>query len=124
MAAPLYFNDAHPLLSDDAQELDSTALEAHAVVAEQVLGLAGTDLEDDAITQAGCAVALQINYQVALPPEVWAIKVDKTGPLETQYRDALPEVNPLAAAMVSSILTGAGEADAPGAGWNFMGPRR
>lgn len=121
---PLYSIAGNPLLSTEAAALSPEALEAHNIVAEEVLGLVGTTYTGDEAVRAAHAVALQVNYQVSLPPSVWSVKEEQVGPLKTVYRDNLPPVNPFAASMVSSLLIAVTGSAGVGAGWARFGPRR
>jgi hypothetical protein len=119
----IYDIDGHPLLSAAALALSPEALEAHGSVAERVLGLtdvatmSGTDAEE-----AANAVAIQVNYQLALPSQLWAVKKDTTGPLTTEYRDNPPPVSSTAKAIVDGLLFE--EDDRTSRGWTQALPRR
>lgn len=63
---PTYDVTGHPLLSDAAQALRSSELEAQADAAEEVLGIAGTSYSGDDETRLLVALARQVNHQVAL----------------------------------------------------------
>jgi hypothetical protein len=105
-ATPKYPIGGHPLLSDDVAALDVEALDAQTLVAERVLGLAGTTLTGTDVDEATNAVAMQVNYQVALPPEVWVLTGATRGARSESYRGALPPVHPHAQVIVAALLPG------------------
>jgi hypothetical protein len=119
----LYPVDGHPLLSPAAAALDADALEAQSRVAERVLGLADTNFTgDDAIT-ASDAVALQVSYQVAMPPEQAIILSETRGSRSVTYRGGsasgvMAMVSATAQAIVDGLIGTNGSA------WGVAGPRR
>lgn len=59
----------HPLLTDQAKQLDADSLEAHGRVAEQLLGLLSFPVfgdGTDSFLSAKDAVALQVSHQVEM----------------------------------------------------------
>lgn len=110
----------HPLLSAEASALDPAVLGEHAMVAERVLGLSGSSYEGDDALEASRAVALQINYQLSIPPEVWALQSSGRGARSVSYRATLPSAYPPAAEIVGAL---AGP-DVDTSGWATFPPRR
>lgn len=101
----------HSLLSPDAAALSAEALEAEANVAELILGIADSDYRDQYAERAALAVALQVNYQVALDPAAAALSSwSMAGRGEVFRFMGVPEVNPVAAKIVAG-LPQAGAAD-------------
>lgn len=92
----------HPLLSPAAIALDAEAFEAHARVAEAVLGLSGADLSDADALMALDAVALQVNFQVdVLPDRDWG-SVVREDPFYYQDKDTW--ANPVALRMAKRLV--------------------
>jgi hypothetical protein len=119
---PLYPVAGHALLSPAAARLGEAELNAQTLISERLLGLAGTSLTDDDALEAANANALQVSYQVAMPPEQAIVLTETRGARTVTYRGGtgagLSFVYAQAQAIVDAIL---GE---PSGSWGFAGPRR
>lgn len=120
----LYFDPLHPLLSPAALALGTSnpdALDAQAMVAERLLGLAGTDLTDDEdLENAALADALQVNWQLANPIDEANIQSETRGSRSVTYRSggvATALVNPAALEIVDGLFPRSSN-------WAGFGPRR
>ncbi len=109
---------AHALLSDESKRLDSEVIDAHTMIAERVLGLVGLNVLDEDVEEVEHALALQVNYQVALPPDVWALAGKGRGARNESYRATLPPVSPQAKVIIDGLY------GATGGRWVPFGPRR
>ncbi len=98
----------HPLLTDDARDLEPLDLEAHVRVAETLLGLlkftafaAGTDF----YARASDAVALQVNYQAAAGIDAFTMANERRGARSMTYRGRtrMPPIHPMARKIISGI---------------------
>jgi hypothetical protein len=100
------------LLSTDAQALDAAVLAAQVLIAAEVLGLPFDDetLSDEEWDRAVLAIALQVNYQVVLPPEVWALASISRGARSESYRgaDRLPPAHAQAKVIADRIMRSSG----------------
>ncbi len=94
----------HPLLGDEAKELDQDVLEAHGRIAEQVLGLAGSELGGDEAEAAKDAIVLQINYQLEnLPDRDYGALIAET-PFRWLDDPEIVAINPLALRMAARLV--------------------
>lgn len=94
----------HALLTETSLSVET--LEAHTLIAEQLLGLAGANLTGDDLEAAKAALALQVNYQVdVLPDRDWDT-ISEEDPFEYLNRSAKEYigVNPVAARMVRALM--------------------
>lgn len=117
---PLYKIADHPLLSDPALALEHEVLDAQADVAELVLGLAGTEYTGVMAERAATAVALQVNYQLVVTPDVLAMTVHREGERQEEYRAALPDVYPPSARIVATLNEAGEEAINDAANWDTV----
>ena len=118
---PLYEVAGHPLLNEAAQRLGSEALAAQTVLAEELLGLAGTSFTGADLERVKMAVALQVSLQATLPMEALLIKSESRGARTVTYRDNLADIlQPQAVLLVDSLLVDTDQ----GGGWATAGPRR
>lgn len=110
--ANLYTIDAHPLLSQEAKTLGVDTLEAHARVAETMLGLLNFTAFDpvtdpDKYARATDAVALQVSYQVEAGMDAFVLSSHTRGGRTLTYRGAgvrrMPTIHSLAKKIVSQI---------------------
>jgi hypothetical protein len=119
----LYPVTGHPLLSAEASKLDPAALEAQTLVAERLLGFTGTYFVGDEAIEAASANALQVSYQVAMPPEQSIIQSESRGSRSVTYRGqttgTMSMVSAVAMAIADGLLTKDG-----GTSWGIAGPRR
>lgn len=108
---PRYAPDA-ALLSPEASGLGEPALTAQADVAEDLLGLAGTQYEGEDAARLSRAVALQVNHQVAIGAEGTALSMSVRGSRTQVFRGtggAPPMVSAAAAKIVAQVMaTGGG----------------
>lgn len=99
---PTFDVTEHPLLSTGALELSPDELDAHARIAEQLLGLAGASLTGDEAEAAKDAIVLQVNYQVdTLPDRDWGALVEER-PFKWSEKDAM--INPVALRMAGRLV--------------------
>src|SRR3954468_579468 len=122
--ASTYSIVGHPLLSEDVTELDAAVQLAHAEVAERLLGLSGTHLSGQDAIDASNAVAMQVNYQVAFPPETWAVKSEARGAISVTYRGEgeMPPIAPMALRIIDGLAAVLGISSSRG--WAPFGGRR
>lgn len=118
---PLYPVTGHALLSAAASALSAELLALHTVIAEEVLGLAGTDFTDqDDIDKATLANVLQVNYALTLPDDIGYVKSETRGKRSTTYRDTvLPLVDATALTFAEALLETTDDGS-----WQPFGPRR
>lgn len=118
---PLYPVTGHVLLSAAAQLLDADVLALHTVIAEELLGLSGTEFVDaDEIAKATLANVLQINYALTLPSDIGYVKSETRGKRSVTYRDnVLPLVDSSALALAEGLLGTTDEGS-----WHAWGHRR
>lgn len=108
----LYDVEGHPLLSEGAAELGPTQLEAHANLAEILLGFdtftAFTDT-DPKYDKAAIAVALQVSYQVESGIDAFILIQQTRGSRSTTFRGAgrrgqrMVKVHPMAKQVFNAI---------------------
>lgn len=110
---PTYDPSGHPLLSGEASALSSDELDAQASVAEEVLGLEGTEFDAAEKDRATRAVALQVNLQVDRPSEAdWAeseTEMDQSVTYRSDQGGRAVPVHPTAERIASSLLADTGE---------------
>lgn len=101
---------AHPLLSEEAQDLGPATLDAQARVAETLLGLLDFTAFDpvtqaDQYARASDAVALQVSYQVEAGMDAFILANQAKGGRSQTYRGGrrMPIIHSLAKKIVSKI---------------------
>lgn len=106
----LYDVADHPLLSEEAAQLGPSELNAHARVAETLLGLLAFPAFDattatDKYDRATDAVAMQISYQVAAGIEAFLANSDRRGQRTRNFRGRgrMPPVHSMAKKIISAI---------------------
>lgn len=107
----VYDVSEHPLLSAKAVALaatddaDSKFTEQTALAAE-LLGVSETTYTGDKLTKINRALALQINYQLLLDPEVFFKKYTTSAQSKqgVGYRDGISLVFPMAAGLVEEAV--------------------
>lgn len=108
--ANLYDITNHPLLSDDAQALGATSLDAQGRVAETLLGLLDFTAFDqvtqaDLYARATDAVALQVSYQVDSGVDAFILSQMTKGGRSITFRGGrrMPIIHGLAKKLISKI---------------------
>lgn len=113
----IYSVTAHPLLSDQAAALSGPELDAHARVAESLLGLDTFTPFDpiqktDFYNRATDAVALQVSYQVESGIEAFVMSGESRGARRRSYRGGshrrMQPLHPTSRKIVSSLKLRAG----------------
>lgn len=106
----LYDITNHPLLSDDAQDLGPTSLDAQGRVAETLLGLQDftpfdATTQADLYARATDAVALQVSYQVEAGMDAFILTQLTKGGRSVAFRGGrrMPIIHGLAKKIVSKI---------------------
>jgi hypothetical protein len=101
----------HPFLSEQAKDLDPDSLEAHAELAEDLLGITSLSLSEDQLESARRAVVRQINLQVSLPEDFALVQSESKGDQSVEYRGTNIQagVNPIdpIAERIADSLAGA-----------------
>lgn len=115
---PLYSPAGSELLSQAARNLTAPALDEHADLAEDLLGLTGSDYTGVAAARVRRAVALQVNHQLEQIPDWSVLESSNKGDRSRQYRDWL--VNPLARQIVEEVAAAPEGTGEVGAGWNTL----
>lgn len=104
--AALYSPEGSPLLSSAAGALDGPTLDAWAVMAERVLGLAGTSFEGDDAAEAASYVARQVNLMIGMEDKAGIVSESK-GQQSVKYASVggqrIP-VDPIAKAGADALL--------------------
>lgn len=118
---PLYPITGHVMLSAATSALTAELLALHTVIAEETLGLAGTEFTDqDDIDKATLANVLQVNYALTLPDDIGYVKSETRGKRSVTYRDSvLPLVDAHAQLLADALLATTDEGS-----WQPFGPRR
>jgi hypothetical protein len=109
--APLYPPGDTHVLSDTARELHEHELDAHAVVAETLLGLRSTKYSGDEADQAALAVAHQVNFQVFRPALFALVQSETKGTQSVTFRETQGEkhlTDDIAAAIVDRLASTVG----------------
>lgn len=120
----------HPLLGEDALELDAAGLREWGLVAERLLEVRGADLTvmtGDAAQDLIRAVALQVSVLAATDPLAVIANATGVGSESIDYRDGLP-LHPQAVAIVNQVFAEAEVTESgDSGGWpifgGFRGPR-
>jgi hypothetical protein len=109
---PVFDITDHALLSDKASKLEPAERDAHAEVAEHLLGigdLSGVSVSSREETIVQNAIARQVNLQVELGDDLTSVLVarEKRGLQEIEYRggvagDTIP-IDPVAVKLVAQI---------------------
>lgn len=108
----LYDVEGHPLLSEGAAELEPTALEAHASLAETLLGFGSFTAfasDDPKYSKAQIAVALQVSYQVEAGINAFIMLQSVRGSRAETWRGGgrrgqrFPKVHPMARQVFNEI---------------------
>lgn len=113
-----YDVSTHGLLSPDALALEEPEFTAQNELAETILGLNGTDFEDEDEETALLAVALQLNYQVEAGVEAFVLVSTSRGARSKTFRDVVG-VHPQAATIVAN-LPGMSDTDDDSDGFNIV----
>lgn len=96
----------HPLLSGSAKGLSEDLFAEHQAWAEDLLGISGTSYTGTSKARVNRAIALQINWQLALPKDIWFNK--QTSSIQSKqnvtYRDAIVWVDPRAQELIDLVL--------------------
>lgn len=105
----------HPLLSAEAAAAQGRGeLDEQAELAMDLLGLRGTTYVGDAALTAVRAVVLQVNYQLEMGTEGYALKTDTQGDRTRIFTGEL--VNPVAQSLVTGLAqAAAAEGEVPSA---------
>lgn len=101
----------HPLLTEEAGDLDGPVLAAHADLAARVLELEGHVWSGLTLGTARTAIVMQVNRQVRkeLEPEVFLAASWGRGQRNKSYADAAREVvDPTAKALANQLLDSRG----------------
>jgi hypothetical protein len=106
-----YDISASAMLSDAAADLDPDALDAHTLLAEHLLGLAGDAYTGDDLDTVDIALALQVNHQVERGVDADVYESVDHGGRTLQYAAGVT-VSPQAAAIAAALL-----GPPPGTGW-------
>ena len=98
----------HRLLIPTAQTMvqaDPETFEEQQAWAESQLGVTGTSYTGSSKRLVERAIALQINWQLGLPKDVWYTKQVSSiqSKQNVTYRDGIPFVDPRAAALVAQV---------------------
>ena len=99
----------HPLLDSVARELSvkkEESFKAQVALAAELLGISALTFTGDTLAKIKRYLALQVNYQLQLPPEVF-IKKQASSQASKQnatYRDGIALVNPLIAQAVAVLI--------------------
>lgn len=106
----LYDITDHPLLTEEAAQLGPTELNAHARMAETLLGLLTFTAFDpttdaDNYARATDAVALQVSYQVEAGIEAFLTTSDRRGGRSKTFRGRgrMPPVHSAARKIINAI---------------------
>jgi hypothetical protein len=115
MATVVYDVSDSPLLSAKVKGYLPPVLEEQTAWAAQLLGVDETAYTGDKQTKVKRAIALQLNYQALLDPEIFIKKstASSQSKQSVMYRDGIPMVFPMAAAIVAEVIGGTSGAD----GW-------
>lgn len=95
----------HPLLTQDAKDLDPDVLVEQTALAAQLLLLPdNTDLYGvDDVPKLRRALALEVNLLVARPETIDYISSESLGPLSTSFLNNPKIVDPRAAAIIADV---------------------
>lgn len=115
---PTYNVGGHPLLSPAANALATGALTEHALLAESLLGLAGSTYTGREAEDATRAVALQVNLQVESDVEPFILSAVTRGARSATYRGV--SVHPTASALVRALAQAHATETDPTTGWRAL----
>jgi hypothetical protein len=101
----MYDVSEHPLLSADAVALNDDLFREHQEWAIDQLVVADTSYTGRSRLRIERAIAIQINWQLRLPKNIWFTKQESSSQSRQNvtYRDSISLIDPAAAAEVASV---------------------